>query len=497
MNNQKQQPNQEPLISVIMSTYNRADNFLSRAIDSVLTQSFKDFELIIVNDCSTDDTDEVLAKYQEQDSRIRLFKTKENSGSDTLPKNRGIMESRGKYIAYIDDDVEFLSFHLEILLNEFKQNEDLDIVYCESLLYKDGKQYGKAICQCKIPGGDGTFNGQFLLNRNYIDTSQVMHKRELIFNVGGWDEKLPKFVDWNLWVRMLKWGAKFQHAPIAATNYHVHEATKSARVETKSWVDPELGITMFEPTFNTAGCYIYLPYLGNDNPAEKTPLVAIFTITYDRLDYTKRMWASLQKSTKYPFMWTVFDNGSKDGTQDWITKQTEYTGGAASNKGLSYASNYLIDKIFETMTPQIIIKVDNDCDFKTVGWLETLVDLWKRNHKFYMSPYVEGLIDNPGGGPRVGSSFVGPHYVEVTQHIGGILAAIDARAYSKFRWNDRFLHGNQDREASDNFRKQGFMPLYYPQHRVMHMDSTIGQKAKYPDYFERRIEEKTTQVDSL
>jgi len=492
-----------PVVSIIMSTYNRADHFLPKAIASVLKQSFTDFELIIVDDHSTDNTAEVVDSFAKTDSRIVYFPLPKNSGSDTYPKNMGVALSRGKYIAYLDDDCEFTGYHLEVLLKAFEEDPTLDVAFCESLMYKDGKQIGKSICQCSIPNGMNGFNAQFLLNRNYIDTSQVMHTKEAIVHVGGWDQQLKKFVDWNLWVRMVKWGCKFQHVPIPATYYHVHEDTKSKRVETESWYDEDLGMYMFAPTFSPSGCYVHLPYLGAIDKQyfraeEILPKVAIFTITHDRIEYTKRMYASLMKSTKYKFDWLVFDNGSTDETVQFVKELTPYYSGSSENKGLSFASNYLLDKAIEYgKNYDIIIKADNDCEFRTIGWLEIQIDLWKRNHMLYMSPYVEGLVDNPGGAPRVGQSFIGPYYVEVTAHIGGICAMVDAKAYKHFRWKDEWMHGNQDREASVEFGKMGYMPMYVPMHRVMHMDSTEGQKAKYPDYFERRKLEKSTKVPAF
>lgn len=487
-------PNSMPNISVVMSTYNRADGMLQRAIDSVLAQSYKDFELIIVDDASTGDTPMTIEKYMQLDKRIVYRRLGVNSGSDTHPKNVGVSLAVGNYIAYLDDDNEWTSYHLEVLMKAMENDPDLDVAYCDSILYFPKEQKREP-----APAIARDFDGQFLLNRNYIDTSQVLHKREAIIQVGGWDEALPKFVDWNLWVRMLKAGRTFRRVPIIATNYYVHMDTKSQKIQTNSWFDEALGMTMFEPTFSPSGCYVHLPYLGALDkalmrPEEVQPKVAVYTITYDRLDYTKRMADSLKHSTKYPFMWCVFDNGSTDGTVDWIVKETKYTSGATTNKGISFASNHLLDMIEENLQPQIIIKADNDVLFMTYGWLEHMVDLWKRNHLLYMSPYPEGLMHNPGGGQRIGTSYIGKYYVEVANHVGGLVAAIDAKAYKHFRFSDKFLHGNQDREASEAFKKLRYMPCYIPQIRVQHMDTTSGQYEKYPEYFERRKIEKTTQA---
>lgn len=471
-------------ISVITATHNRKD-LLKQAIESVLSQSISDFEYIIVDDGSTDGTAELISSFK--DERIVYIRNDENPArTHCRPLNIGLKRSRGKYVAYLDDDNTWYPHHLQVLLNAMETG-DFDVVYSDMMITQEGQelQYGISI----------DFDEQFLLRRNFIDTSEIMHKREMAFNVGGWDEKIKRFTDWNFVVRMMKWGARFKRVPVASLVYRVHKGeTQSGRTEVKSWYDPVYGMTMFEPTFDPAGCYIFEHYLG-ENPRETKPKVAIMTKTYDRLDYTKRMWASLNASTKYPFDWFVYDQGSQDGTYRWLLEiDPKHVTFGKENVGISKADNRLLDEIAKG-NYDIVVHVDNDCEFMTSYWLETLVDLWRRNHMLYMSPYPEGLVHNPGGAPRVGYASIGPYPVEVTQHIGGFCAFIDASAFKDFRWEDQFKHGNQDWEASQHFRKLGYMPCYIPIHRVMHCNTTAGQEKDYPLYFERRKKEKTEKVD--
>lgn len=472
-------PKPNPLVTVITPTYKR-DELLKEAIESVLSQTIRDFEYIVVDDACSDATEQLVKSFQ--DDRITYLRNKENPArTHCRPLNVGLQQSSGKYIAYLDDDNTWYPFHLEVLLKTIER-EDLDVVYCD-MMVDNGETLSYGIQM--------DFDAQFLLNRNFIDTSEILHKREVIFGIGGWDEDVKRFTDWNLCVRMMKWGARFKRVPIAATRYRAHEGdTQSKRTDVESWYDPAFGMYMFKPTFDPAGCLIFKDYLGV-NARETHPRIAVMTKTYERLDYTKRMWDSLNASTKYPFDWFVYDQGSKDGTVEWLgTVTPEYYFQSPRNMGITIADNHLVDKIL-TRDYQIIVHVDNDCEFMTFGWLETLVDLWKRNHMLYMSPYPEGLIHNPGGAPRVGTANIGPYPIEVTQHIGGFCAFIDARAYKDFRWTDQFKHGNQDSEASMRFKELGYMPCYIPVHRVMHMDTTVGQERKYGEYFERRKKEKT------
>jgi GT2 family glycosyltransferase len=164
------------------------------------------------------------------------------------------------------------------------------------------------------------------------------------------------------------------------------------------------------------------------------------------------------------------------------------------NVGLTKGSNQAIDLIKEKIKPGFIGKVDPDCLFLTKGWLEAYVDMFKRNCMLYISSFPEGLVDHPGGSWRQGFATLGGEYIEIVDHLSGICAFIDAKAYNNFRWTDKFLHGQQDGEASAAFNRLGYMPMIMPRHRIQHMDTTVGQKERYPEYFERRKHEKTTQV---
>lgn len=487
---------QDPLVTVIITTYNRPEK-LEKAIESVIKQSHRELEIIVVDDCTPDEgkTAAVAKKYADQDPRVKYICLEKNHGFGNRPRNIGILASKGDFICYLDDDCEYTTRHVERLLAELLESGK-DIAYADQwIVLEDGR---------RVEGIAMDFDGQYLLNKNFIDTNEVMHTRGLVFAVGGWDETLPRFMDWNLWVRMLKWGAKFHHVPEKLSLYNISKDSTAVKHPVEMRKDPYYG-TLFKPTFDPAGCYIYGPWLGNDREEEKSPRVAIFTLSYDRLEYTKQFFKNSRESAEYPFDWFVLEQGSSDGSEvfvaslagrsekmvnTWIEKDGVHVFLSEENRGITGGSNLLVDEIMKG-DYQIIIKVDNDCLFLTKGWLETVVDLWKRNHKLYTSPYVEGLVQNPGGAHRVGYANIGPYMVEVTQHIGGIFAAIDARAYTDFRWTDQFLHGNQDAEASQAFRTLGYMPMYFPIHRVQHCDGTEGQHLKFPKYFERRKKEKT------
>ena len=465
------------MISIILSTHDRSKR-LKKAIQSVLNQSFTDFELIIVDDNSKDDTKTTVEAFS--DPRIRYIKRSRNFGCDTKPKNEGILASKGEYIAFLDDDNEFRPDHLSILYKVLIDNSKLDVAYGDRWLIDETNRIPNQI------GISMDFNTNILIQRNFIDTSDVLIRRQALFDVGGFDEAYKKYIDWNLWVRLMKHGKRFQRVPFIITDYHLHEDMKSRKVKTKGDSD-----VAFVPEWDPHDCEVVLPYLGKEIIQ---PRVAIYTITYNRLKYTKLSFKSLEETAGYSYDHFVVDNGSIDGTRnflvDYFPPERRIIHGA--NQGISQASNHAVDMITDTKKYDIIVKWDNDCIGLTKGWLTKMVDLWHATRMIALSCYVQGLVDNPGGAPRIAYGTLRKELIGLTKHLGGICHFVDIHAYDGFRWDeDSFLHGVQDVEFSQHLSFHGYTQGYLENYYVSHgPQGTEQQKKDFPEYFEKRIKEK-------
>jgi GT2 family glycosyltransferase len=473
-----------PKVSCIISTYNRPER-LKKAIESVQKQTYTDWELIVVHDGKENEaTDKIMADTDfdfGKGEKCRYIDI-EHFGNDTRPKNYGIKQATGEYIAFLDDDNEFRPDHLQVLVNALEKNPDIAMVY--------GDRY--IVDELNGQNGLGTtanFTPALLAQRNYIDTSDVLVRREALFNVGGFDERYKKYVDWNLWLRMEKYGYKFLRVPVIITDYHLHKDMKSASAHDEK--------AFSVPAWDPMDLEVELPYLGE----VREPKVAIFSLTYDRLEYTKKCFESMYKTAKYPFDHFIVDNGSSDRTQGYLLKEKNekkiktvlYND---KNVGISKASNQAIDEISRD-DYDIIVKVDNDCLFITDGWLKAMVELWKSNHLLIMSPYVQGLRDNPGGAQRVGYAQIKGEMIGWTNHVGGICVFADSKVYKDFRWDeDSFLHGAQDLEFSTYANRTGYQTCYLENYFLEHIEGTSGQEKRYPQYFERRKSEKVTKYES-
>lgn len=184
-----------PLITVIIPTYNRA-HLIGRAIQSVLNQTYKDFEIIVVDDGSSDNTKQAVKSFN--DKRIKYLRLKENSGSSAAPGNTAIKIASGKYVAFLDSDDEWLPESLEKKLKCFEGN--IGVVYSGFIRRNDEKKMEYTI----IPTKRGNIYRDELRKDYVSSTSAVMVRRECFDKVGLFDETLPARQDYDMWLRLSK-----------------------------------------------------------------------------------------------------------------------------------------------------------------------------------------------------------------------------------------------------------------------------------------------------
>lgn len=190
--------NTNPRVSVIIPSYNRA-HLIGRAVQSVLNQTYKDFEIIVVDDASTDNTEKVVKSFS--DERIRYAWHKENRGG-AAARNTGIKIAQGDYIAFLDSDDIWLPEKLEKQIQVFKDASlKVGVVYTGFWRIEgDKKTY---IPSSKITQKQGDIY-QSLLKRNFIGTPTAMVRKECLLRAGMFDEYLPRLQDWELWIRISK-----------------------------------------------------------------------------------------------------------------------------------------------------------------------------------------------------------------------------------------------------------------------------------------------------
>ena len=187
----------KPCVSVIMPTYRRAkDGLLARAITSVLSQTFSDFEFIIVDDGSTDGSEEIIREFQKQDGRMLYVRHEVNSGLPGLRVDEAILLSRGDYIAFEFDDDEWLPPFLQTLTREaIEQNRSF--VHCQA-------EYlvGERVYVPRFPVTQPTYAS--LLQRNKLANCSTLVRKSVFEKSGLYDPHVivRRFTDWDLWIRI-------------------------------------------------------------------------------------------------------------------------------------------------------------------------------------------------------------------------------------------------------------------------------------------------------
>ncbi len=177
------------LVSVNLTTYNRA-NLLQRALDSILDQTYPYLEIIVVDDFSQDQTSEVVKRYMVDDKRIKYIRHDQNKGN-AKARNTALMHSKGDYIAFMDDDDEWIDkdkiFNQTEILNG---NSNIGIVCSNIRYFKNETVYDDSAIE--IPKD---LKSHILKGNGIIHNSTVMTRKSLMEYVGGFDEKMLRGVD--------------------------------------------------------------------------------------------------------------------------------------------------------------------------------------------------------------------------------------------------------------------------------------------------------------
>jgi len=180
------------MISVVIPTYNRA-GLLKKAVDSVLGQTFRDFELIVVDDGSDDGKGDLLAAYGG-----RLCALRQENRGHSAARNRGIAAARGEWIAFLDSDDWWDARKLTIQLGEMERNPDYPVSHTQEVWYRRGK----FLAQKKIHRKPNGYIFEKCLSLCCVSVSTAIIRRSLLIEIGGFDEGFPCCGDYDLWVRL-------------------------------------------------------------------------------------------------------------------------------------------------------------------------------------------------------------------------------------------------------------------------------------------------------
>jgi glycosyltransferase involved in cell wall biosynthesis len=210
----------QPEVSIIIPTYNRA-GFLKTAITSALAQTLQDFEVIVVDDASQDDTEKVLRQFQ--DSRITLIRHETNQGV-AAARNTGVVNSKGKYIAFLDDDDEWLPDKIERQFNLLEKSPKFVGVVYTGWVGVDAAS-GRILYQL-TPTERGEIFEVMLLQGTLAPTSSVFLRRECFEKAGLFDLDFEYGEDFEMWLRIAQ-AFEFEYIEEPLVRYSVPHKKRS------------------------------------------------------------------------------------------------------------------------------------------------------------------------------------------------------------------------------------------------------------------------------
>lgn len=181
------------MVSIITPTYN-SSKYICQTIESIINQTYENWELLVTDDCSTDNTVELVKNYIKSDKRIKLFILKKNSGAG-IARNNSIKQANGRYIAFCDSDDKWKPEKLARQLNFLKSN-NLSFTYCSYDVISENGDFIKTI----KPPLELSFSK--MLKNNYVGCLTAVYDQDLLGKL--YMSEIRKRQDWTLWLKILK-----------------------------------------------------------------------------------------------------------------------------------------------------------------------------------------------------------------------------------------------------------------------------------------------------
>ena len=219
-----------PLISIVIPSYNQA-KYIAYNLDSILAQTYSNFEVIFIDDGSKDNTAEILKSYSEKDSRIKYFY--QNNSERAVARSHGISKAAGKYVCLVDSDDTWLPHKLETQLAVMENDPEIILCYAPvNRIDPENKPLKNAARQQE--GYSGLIY-KHLLMRNFIPSVTPMIRASVLKNIGEQVTDFIPYEDWDFWLRLSRCG-KFHHIKEALGNYRLHpqqsvKNVKASRIE--------------------------------------------------------------------------------------------------------------------------------------------------------------------------------------------------------------------------------------------------------------------------
>ncbi len=399
-----------PLISVIMPVYNVNPKYLREAIDSVLNQTYSNFELCIADDASTSkETIEVLKEAEKQSSKIKVVYRKEN-GHISRASNSAIEIAQGEFLALLDNDDVLTENALYEVVKKLNENKDFD------LIYSDEDKINLSGRRCD-PHFKPDWSPDTLLSHNYICHLAVI-RTELVKQVGMFRVGYEGSQDYDLMLRITEKTNKICHIPKILYHWRMVEGSTSMTTDNKSYAS-ENGIKALKDAFRRRNIKvdisnIYTSYIVQYKLSKK-PKVSILIPTKDKIDLVLTCIHSIYEKTEYQnFEIIIINNNSQEKRTflEFGKLQKQYKNIKIITDNGNFNFSRLNNLGVKNAEGEYILFLNNDIEIIDGKWLEIMLGYAMQDHIGAVGPkliYKNNTIQHAGVVVGVGVEKIANH----------------------------------------------------------------------------------------
>ncbi|MDO4752851.1 MAG: glycosyltransferase family 2 protein [Candidatus Saccharibacteria bacterium] len=368
-----------PLISVLVPVYNVKSEYLRECIDSVLKQSYDNFEVCIVDDASTKkDTLDVLKEYSEN-SKIHIVHRKKN-GHISRASNDALKMAKGDFVALLDNDDVLAENALYEVVKILNDDKKIDFVYSdEDKIGLDGRR-------C-FPHFKPDFSPDTLLSLNYICHLAVI-RTSLVRKVGGFTVGLEGAQDYDLFLKVTEKTKKIYHIPKILYHWRMLAGSTSLKLDNKDYA-ADNGKKAIEMALKRRGLKAHIEkdsksmYYRVIYDFDKEPLVSVLIPTKDYAEVTEKCLKSVYDKTRYKnFEVIVIDNGSKKPeTFELFEKyKKKHKNFQVLRENIEFNYSRLNNLAAKEAKGEYLVLLNNDTEIITPGWLKIIVGYALQSH---------------------------------------------------------------------------------------------------------------------
>jgi len=476
-----------PLISIIIPVYNVKAEYLEKCIDSVLGQSYDNFEICIVDDnSSNEDTINTLKRYESHE-KIKIFYNTINENISGA-SNRAVSMSNGEFIALLDNDDMLDEYALSNIVKVLNENKNLDFIYTdEDKIDEKDVRFD--------PFFKPNFSPDTLLSYNYICHFSVIRK-SLFDKVGGFRSKYDGCQDYDLFLRLVEMTNKIHHISKILYHWRSIDTSTAKSIDNKSNIVSKTKV-MLEETIKRRGLKAEIEVLPENNFYVKYSInshkkISIIIPTKDHSLLLSRCIDSILTKTAYPNYEIIIvnNNSSEKETFDLFKKYSKNPKIRVIDANVEFNYSYLNNLAVSKSSSDFVVLLNNDTEVISANWLTEMVRYASLKHVGVVGVkllYPDNTIQHGGVilgfGGVAGHAFInqkrnysGPFStLKVVRNVGGNTAAcimIDRKKYLEVDGLDEKIKvAFNDVDFNLKMLDKGYYNVFLPNVELYHYES--------------------------